>query len=111
MIKKFVHNVNELKDKSSDDINKKYYGSLIIDYYGDHFAFSFLDENKNLIDYSKKELDFNHKYTEIGKAIQQKFVPDSRIIFTNIHFTPYHISQPNFLFIRIWRKVFNEYLS
>ena len=90
--------------------NSEYYGTLKITYNHENLIFQYIDENGNLIDSIKRELDYKHKGTDIGKKITEKFQPNSEIYFENLNFRRYDISQPDFIISRIWREIFNEHI-
>ena len=107
MMKKICFNMNETKLSNKND---EYYGTLKIIFYPKNFIFQFIDKNNNLINSRKRNLNYEHKYTPIGKKIREKFQPNSEICFENLNFTRYDISQPDFIIDRIWVKIFDEHI-
>lgn len=92
------------------DVNGQYYGTLKIIFNSKNLIFQFMDENNNLINSRKRNLNYVHKYKYIGKKIIEKFQPNSEIYFENLNFKRYDISQPDFIMDEIWVKIFNEHI-
>lgn len=93
------------------DKNGQYYGTLKITYNPKNLIFEYIDENRNLINSAKRELDYKHKGIDIGRKIAEKFQPNSEIYFENLNFKWYDISQPDLIMDEIWVKIFNEHIQ